>query len=196
LRKCSCARLEGNPVHPAFMEVAVKRWNRLIVLGMLTLVAGCAGPLRSIGPDPQLARYETLSLTPVTFSTHQALSNERENIAKVLQAELADALRRRGYAVVADSDAAAGARLAIDITSLWDDRLYGREGNLMERLYPEVEIYAEVTLTDRADGAVVLHREVRGVGPIEPFWSPAPEAVYTAPQRDLAQRIAQLFPSR
>ena len=39
----------------------MKRWNRLIVLGMLTLVAGCAGPLRSIGPDPQLARYETLS---------------------------------------------------------------------------------------------------------------------------------------
>ena len=167
----------------------------LAPLAVVLLIAGCVTAAPPHPPDPALAHFATIALAPVSFSTSQPLPNERAAIATVLEKALRERLASKGYAVVREGDRPAAARLQIDITYIWDGRLYG--GDLpLDRLAPELRLYAKVTLVDLAEGRVLLRREVQGLGPIEPFWSPAPEALYTAPQRDLARRIGRLFPAR
>ena len=163
---------------------------------MLLLATGCVPSANQLPPDPALAQFNTIALAPVTFSTSQALSNERIAIADALKSDLTAQLDRRGYAVAAEAKGSTGARLNVDITYIWDGRLYVDERQPADRLYPELRLYANVTLTDLANGKVLLQQNIEGHGPIEPVGSPAPLAQYTAPQRDLARRIGMLFPSR
>jgi len=172
------------------MKIRLIHWALLILL----LTLGCSPTMHL--PDPQLARYATIALAPVTFSTHQALSNERETIATVLERELSARLRQLGYTVVQEN-ARADARLTVDISYIWDSRLYGDESSMPFIVqFPELRLYADVTLTDRASGKVLLRTQAQGRGAIEPPWSPPPEADYVAPQQNLARRISQLFPRR
>ena len=168
----------------------------ILLLGLL--LAGCsASGDHLFPPRPDLARLDSIALTPVTFSTHQALSNERDAIQTQLAGALADRLQALGYTVVpAQGSGKAAARLDVDITYIWDERLYADEDRPLARLYPDLRLYANVTLTDLKSGAVLLHEEALGEGPIEPVWSHAPDARYTAPQRALAERISRLFPTR
>ena len=163
---------------------------------MLLLATGCAPSANLITADPELAQFHSIALAPVTFSTSQALANERAAIANALRSNLMEQLDRRGYAVAAQTEAPAGARLNVDITYIWDGRLYVDENQPADRLYPELRLYAKVSLTDLASGKVLFQENIEGHGPIEPVGSPAPIAQYTAPQRDLARRIGMLFPSR
>ena len=125
---------------------------------------------------------------------HEKSERVRAAIAAVLERELTYQLERKGYVVAAAGAKTASARLNIDIAYIWDGRLYD-EDLPPERLYPELRLYAEVTLTDLASGKAVLRKEVQGSGLINSVLSPAPEARYTAPQRDLARRTGRLLPA-
>jgi hypothetical protein len=165
---------------------------------LLSFVSGCVSPPPLHPPDPELAHFSTIALAPVSFSTQQPLINERVNIVEVLEKALTDQLQRKGYAVVQGGGNPAGARLAVDVTSIWDDRLYnsGRAPLVLGGNYPQLQLYAEVTLTETGTGKMLLHAKVHGSGRIGPEGSPAPLAEYAEPQRDLARQISRMFPSR
>lgn len=174
----------------------MKTFRAILSVFLLLLASACATSANPRPPDPALAQFATIALAPVTFPSHQTLRNERAAIATVLERALIDQLAHKGYIVVAEGSKSADASLSIAITHIWDGRLYGGEDGPAGRLYPELRLYAEVTLTDLASGMVLLRQEVQGSGLIDALLSPAPEARYTAPQRDLAKRISRLFPRR
>lgn len=165
-------------------------------LVVMLLVSGCTTSANLAPPPSTLANVSTISLAPVTFSSHQTLKNERVNIATVLKRDLTDRLERMGYTVVPAGSKTADVRLSIDITYVWDGRLYGDEDLPFEVLYPKLRLYADVTLTAPASGGVLLKAQAQGSGSITPVGSPAPQAYYTAPQKDLARNISRFFPPR
>jgi hypothetical protein len=171
--------------------------RRLSCLAVAGLLAACA-PLTSwdVPAGPDIARLETIRLLPVVFATSQVFTNQQARIDAILRQDLSAALERRGYQVAADAQGAASAgNLQVTITWVEDGRLYFDDEGFIQAVYPEVRLYAAIRLTRSSDGAVLLAGKTLGAG-YAAYSTLETNTPYTEPQRDLARRISELFPTR